>query len=105
MYLNAALLCVFLLTYSAIAGRLERSRISLLGQLGAAYGTAERTRPLVAVLDNGPIHCSKLTTKALAERPWLTLEWLPKYAPELNDIGDAGATQAASTNQPHLRRR
>jgi transposase len=38
------------------------------------------------VLDNGPIHTSKMTTKALAERPWLTVEWLPKYAPELNDI-------------------
>src|SRR4051812_10303893 len=60
--------------------------IDLLDQLGAAYGTAERARPLVAVLDNGPIHTSKLTTKALAARPWLTLEWLPKYAPELNDI-------------------
>src|SRR5215210_179477 len=60
--------------------------IALLDQLGAAYGTAERARPLVAVLDNGPIHRSKLTTKALAQRPWLTLEWLPKYAPELNDI-------------------
>lgn len=42
--------------------------------------------PIVMVLDNGPIHTSKLTTKALAERPWLTVEWLPKYAPELNDI-------------------
>ena len=60
--------------------------VALLDQLGAAYGTAERTRPLVAVLDNGPIHTSKLTTRALAQRPWLTLEWLPKYAPELNDI-------------------
>jgi transposase len=60
--------------------------LALIDQLGAAYGTAERTRPLVAVLDNGPIHTSKLTTKALAARPWLTLEWLPKYAPELNDI-------------------
>src|SRR5215218_5165760 len=60
--------------------------VALLDQLGAAYGIAERTRPLVAVLDNGPIHTSKLTTKALAARPWLTLEWLPKYAPELNDI-------------------
>src|SRR4051812_33264821 len=61
--------------------------VALLDQLGAAYGTAERTRSLVAVLDNGPIHTSKLTTKALAQRPWLTLEWLPKYAPELNDPG------------------
>ena len=60
--------------------------VALLDQLGAAYGTAERVRPLVAVLDNGPIHISKLTTRALAERPWLTVEWLPKYAPELNDI-------------------
>src|SRR3954449_1773740 len=61
--------------------------VALLDQLGAAYGTAERARPLVAVLDNGPIHTSKLTTRALAARPWLTLEWLPKYAPELNDPG------------------
>ena len=60
--------------------------VDLLDQLGTTYGTAERTRPLVAVLDNGPIHTSKLTTKALAQRTWLTLEWPPKYAPELNDI-------------------
>jgi len=61
--------------------------VDLLDRIGAAYGTAERARPLVAVLDNGPIHTSKLTTRALAERTWLTLEWLPKYAPELNDPG------------------
>jgi transposase len=61
--------------------------IDLLDQIGTAYSTAKRTRPLVAVLDNGPIHRSKLTTKALAARPWLNLEWLPKYAPELNDPG------------------
>ena len=60
--------------------------IALLDRLGAAYGTAERAQPLVVVLDNGPIHTSKLTTRALAQRPWLTVEWLPKYAPELNDI-------------------
>jgi hypothetical protein len=60
--------------------------VALLDKLGAAYGTTERARPLVAVLDNGPIHRSQLTTRALAERTWLTVEWLPKYAPELNDI-------------------
>jgi transposase len=39
------------------------------------------------VLDNGPIHTSKATLAALAARAhWLTVEWLPKYAPELNDI-------------------
>ncbi len=60
--------------------------IALLDGIGTVYGTTERTRPLVVVLDNGPIHTSKATTKALAERPWLTVEWLPNYAPELNDI-------------------
>ena len=43
-------------------------------------------RPTVIVLDNGPIHTSKLTAEALGARPWLIVEWLPKYAPELNDI-------------------
>jgi transposase len=43
--------------------------------------------PVVLVLDNGPIHVSKATLAALAERAhWLAVEWLPKYAPELNDI-------------------
>ena len=45
------------------------------------------TRPVVLVLDNGPIHTSKATRAALAQRAHrLTVEWLPKYAPELNDI-------------------
>jgi transposase len=44
-------------------------------------------KPTVLTLDNGPIHTSKATRAALAERAhWLTIEWLPKYAPELNDI-------------------
>jgi len=42
--------------------------------------------PVVLVLDNGPIHTSKATTAALAERGWLSVEWLAKYAPELNAI-------------------
>jgi len=43
--------------------------------------------PIVLVLDNGPIHTSKASRAALAQRaPWLRVEWLPKYAPELNDI-------------------
>jgi transposase len=41
---------------------------------------------VVLVLDNGPIPTSKAATKALAARPWLTVEWLPKHAPELNAI-------------------
>jgi transposase len=44
---------------------------------------------LVLDLANGPIHTSKASRSALAARAhWLTVEWLPKYAPELNDIED-----------------
>ena len=44
-------------------------------------------KPVVLVEDNGPIHVSKVTLAALeARKHWLTVEWLPKYAPELNDI-------------------
>ncbi|WP_136657522.1 transposase [Nitratireductor sp. XY-223] len=43
--------------------------------------------PVVLVLDDGTIHASKLTRAALADCAlWLTVEWLPKYARELNDI-------------------
>jgi transposase len=60
----------------------------LLACLDRLYGPrpGRASRPVVLVLDNGPIHTSKASTKALAARPWLTVEWLPRYAPELNDI-------------------
>ena len=63
--------------------------IALLKELGRRWGPTPggTTKPAVLVLDNGPIHTSKATRAALAERAdWLTVEWLPKYAPELNDI-------------------
>jgi transposase len=62
--------------------------IALLEQIDSHYGPnpGRPQRPVVLVLDNGPIHTSKLSRAALAERSWLTVEWLPKYAPELNDI-------------------
>ena len=62
--------------------------IALLEKLDLRYGPkpGRKMLPVVLVLDNGPIHISKLTRAALAARPWLTIEWLPKYAPELNDI-------------------
>jgi transposase len=44
----------------------------------------------VIVLDIGPIDASKATKTALAARAhWLTVECLPKYAPELNEIENA----------------
>ena len=62
--------------------------IALLGRLDREYGPqpGRRRRPVTLVLDNGPIHTSKASRAAMAARPWLTIEWLPKYAPELNDI-------------------
>jgi DDE superfamily endonuclease len=60
-----------------------------LEQLDQLYGPmpGRRVKPVVLVEDNGPIHVSKLSRAALAARAhWLTIEWLPKYAPELNDI-------------------
>lgn len=64
--------------------------IAHLEQLDLIYAPGpgrRRRRPVVLVLDNGPIHLSKASRAALAAREhWLTVEWLPKYAPELNDI-------------------
>src|SRR4051794_21267250 len=65
--------------------------IDLLSELGRRYGPRPGLigKPVVLVLDNGPIHTSKASRAALAARAhWLTVEWLPKYAPELNDIED-----------------
>ena len=41
-------------------------------------------KAVVLIEDNGPIHTSKLSLAARAH--WLTVEWLPKFAPELNDV-------------------
>jgi transposase len=42
---------------------------------------------VVLVPGHGSIHTSKATRAALAARAhWLTIEWLPKHTPELNDI-------------------
>ena len=62
--------------------------IALLTRLDELYGPrpGRQTKPVVLVLDNGPIHTSKASRAALETRPWLSVEWLPKYAPELNDI-------------------
>lgn len=63
--------------------------IAFLEELDHHYGPTpgQCQRPGVIVLDNGPVHTSKATKAALAARAhWLSVEWLPKYAPELNDI-------------------
>ena len=63
--------------------------IAHLEQLDVLYGArpGRPAKPVVLVEDNGPIHKSKSALAALAARAhWLTVEWLPKYAPELNDI-------------------
>lgn len=63
--------------------------LALLEKLDLYYGpdSCVHSVPVVLVLDNGPIHTSKLSLKGLSDRSsWLTVEWLPKYAPELNAI-------------------
>ena len=63
--------------------------IALLEEIDCRYGPRPgiAVKPVVIVLDNGPIHASKVTRAALTARAhWLVVEWLPKYAPELNDI-------------------
>ena len=63
--------------------------VAHLEQIDALYGPmpGRASKPVVLVEDNGPIHVSKLSRAALAARAhWLTVEWLPKYTPELNDI-------------------
>lgn len=48
---------------------------------------ASVAKPTVIARDNSPIRSSKLSTKALAARPWLTVDRSPRYAaPDLNDI-------------------
>ena len=74
------------LTARTSATKRSTDFVALLDELGAAYGAPDRARPLVAVADNGPSRTSKLAAAALGARPWLPIEWLPKYAPELNEI-------------------
>jgi transposase len=74
------------------SSRTKRSTdfIAHLEQLDQLHGPkpgALSITPTVIVLDNGPIHTSKASLAQLQARShWLTVEWLPKYAPELNDI-------------------
>ena len=83
--------------------------VAHLEQLDRLYGPrpGQPIKPVVLVEDNGPIHASKLSLAALAARAhWLTVEWLPKYAPELNDIEVGLARpQGASSRASDLCRR
>jgi transposase len=76
---------------TVITSRTKRSAdfIALLEKLDGFYGPKPglEVKPVVMVLDNGPVHVSRAAKAALASRAhWLTAEWLPKYTPELNDI-------------------
>jgi transposase len=76
------------LIVSTSATKRSSDFIAFLGRLDAICGPCpgRPEKPVVLVLDNGPIHTSKASRAALAAQAWLTVEWLPKYAPELNDI-------------------
>lgn len=63
--------------------------LSLLSLIDKEYAplAGQDRPPVVMVVDNGPSHTSHASKKALADRAsWLSVEWLPKFAPELNDI-------------------
>jgi hypothetical protein len=69
--------------------------IAHLEQLDRLYGPqpGRQAKPVVLVEDNGPIHTSKRSLAALTARAhWLTVEWLPKYAPELKSSDPMIAT-------------
>jgi DDE superfamily endonuclease len=75
----------------AHTSRTKRSAdfIALLAEIDRRCGPRPGgvAEPVVPVLDNGPIHTGKATRAALAARAhWPAVEWLPKCAPELNDI-------------------
>jgi transposase len=77
-------------TLVAETGRTRKSSdfIALLARLDELHGPrrGRQTKPVGLVLDNGPIHTSKASRTALEARPRPSVEWLPKDAPELNDI-------------------
>jgi hypothetical protein len=70
------------LTVSTSATKRSSDFIDFLGRLDAIYGpcSGRDDKPVIFVLDNGPIHTSKASRAALAARLWLTVEWLPKFA-------------------------
>jgi hypothetical protein len=76
------------LTVVTSATKRSTDFVELLETLDCRYApeVTGNQQPVVLVLDNGPIHTSKLSRSALGTRPWIQVEWLPKYAPELNDI-------------------
>ena len=76
------------LIVSTSATKRSSDFIGFLSRLDTLYGLCpgRPSKPVVLVLDNGPIDTSKASRAALAARAWLTVEWLPKYTPELNDI-------------------
>jgi transposase len=77
------------LTVHTSATKRSSDFIAHLEQLDQLYGPrpGRPVKPVVLAEDNGPIHTSKASRAALAARAhWLTVEWLPKYAPELNNI-------------------
>jgi len=43
-------------------------------------------RPLIVVLDRWGVHRSAVRKLEAASAPWLEVEWLPAYAPDLNPV-------------------
>lgn len=83
--------CRTRLIYRAIAyhGRKNEKKgfreRDLAGMLDAAYQQLGRTN-IVLVWDNDTSHRDAAMKKLIAERPWLTVFYLPAYTPTLNPV-------------------
>lgn len=61
--------------------------LALLDEVERAFRPLAGNRPVIMVLDHDTSHVSGISRQGLAERAgWLRVEWLPLYAPELNEI-------------------
>jgi transposase len=57
-----------------------------------------RRRPVILLWDRLPAHRSRHVQQALeGHKPWLRVEWLPAYAPELNPVEQLWAHLDATT--------
>ena len=77
--------------------------IALLEEIDRRWGPRcdVPSKPIVLVLDNGPIYTSKATRAALEARAhWLTIEWLPKICSRAQRYRRGLARSQAASSRP-----
>lgn len=66
--------------------RTAKAFVEWLRRVDGWFGPEVDGRLVYVVLDNARIHTCPRAQVALEERYWLRPVWLPKHAPELNDV-------------------